>query len=113
MSNRLLHEGRVPLVPDPGMAIQTSSAFAASQEQTDQVRALGRAFRALPKDILSAINGIAQLMHDAIRIRNISTMSDRELADIGLRRDQISTLFVDRRRDQMDVAATRGTFGDQ
>lgn len=110
MSNRLIQTGRVPLMPDPMVAIQRNSAFASSKEQTNQVLALGRAFRALPMDIWNAVMGVAQSMHDAIRIRNISSMNDRELADIGLRRDQISMLFVDRRRDQLDGAPAERNF---
>ena len=113
MSNRLIHEGRFPLIPEPGIAVQASGVFAASREQTDQVLALGRAFRALPKDSWNAFHGIAQTMHEAIRIRNLSTMSDRELADIGLRRDQISMLFTDRRGDQPDMAAAGQNFSDR
>mgnify|MGYP001292226180 CR=1 FL=1 len=99
MSNRLLHIGRVPLIPDPQTAIQASSAFAASQEQTDQVFALGRAFRALPRDIWNMVHNISRSLNEAMRMRDLSSMNDQALADIGLRRDQISMLFANRPRD--------------
>lgn len=113
MSNRLIQIGRVPLMPDPLVAVQASNAFASSKEQTDQVFALGRAFRQMPQDIWNAIRGCAQAMEDAIRIRGLSSMNDRALSDIGLRRDQIPMLFIDRRVDQRNLPSADRSRNDQ
>ena len=99
MSNRLSQFDRVPMMPDFDVALQASSVFTTSKEQTDQVFALGRAFRQLPQDIWNTIRGFARLMEEALLIRSLSSMNDRALSDIGLRRDQIPMLFIDRRDD--------------
>jgi uncharacterized protein YjiS (DUF1127 family) len=101
VSNRLLQIGRVPLMPDPQVALQASSLFESSKQQTDQVFALGRAFRQLPGDIWRVFQSCAQSVHNATRIRTLSSMNDRALSDIGLRRDQIPMLFVDQRSDRL------------
>lgn len=104
MSNRLNEIGRVPLMPDPLVALQTSSAFSLSQDQTEQVMALGRAFRDMPKDIWSAISGCAKIIEEATRIRDIAAMEDSMLSDIGLRRDQIPHLFVNHGVDRLSAS---------
>ena len=107
MSNRLIQTGRVPLMPDPMVAIQENSAFASSKEQTNQVLALGRAFRQLPWDVWNAIRGCARAMDVAVRIRSLSSMNDRALSDIGIRRDQIPMLFIEGRIDQIDQTSAK------
>jgi len=94
VSNRLNEIGRVPLMPDPLVALQTSNAISLSQNQTEQVLALGRAFRDMPKDIWNAVSGCAKAIEEATRIRDLASMEDSMLSDIGLRRDQVPHLFV-------------------
>lgn len=108
MSNRLIQLGRVPLIPDPLVAIQASSAFSQSQAQTEQVQALGRAFRDMPGDIWNVVTGFASAIDQAIRIRMLSSMNDRALSDIGLRRDQLPMLFVHRRDGTIDLPLSLG-----
>lgn len=102
MSNRLSHMDRLPLIPDPLVAIQASSAVSLSQSQTEQVFALGRAFRQMPMDIWHALSNCARVIEEATRIRDISSMDDGMLSDIGLRRDQVPQLFVSRGLDRLD-----------
>jgi uncharacterized protein YjiS (DUF1127 family) len=99
VSNRLIQLGRVPLIPDPLVALQASSAFSNSQSQTNQVIAIGQSISGL----WHAITGCAKAIDNALQIRRISSMDDRLLSDMGLRRDQIPGLFIDRRVDHLDL----------
>ncbi len=93
MSNRLIQIGRVPLIPDPYVAIKASQAFSFSQAQTERVIELGTDCFGLLSTIRNGIRGFADLLDRAIQIRNLSTMTDESLADIGLRRDQLPQLY--------------------
>ncbi len=93
MSNRLIQIGRVPLIPDPSVAIKASQAYSFSQAQTERVTELGTAYFSLLSIIRSGIRGFVDMLERAIQIRNLSTMTDASLADIGLRRDQLPQLY--------------------
>ena len=101
MSNRLLQIGRVPLIPDPLVAIKASQAFESSQLQTQRVIDLGNAYLSLPSLIRNGIRLFKDSLDRAIRIRNLSTMSDTALADIGVRRDGLAQLYGDPALGQM------------
>lgn len=93
MSNRLIQIGRVPLIPDPYVAIKASKAFSFSQARTDRVSQLGADCFGFLSAIRNGIRGIADMLERAIQIRNLSTMTDQSLADIGIRRDQLPQLY--------------------
>jgi len=44
VSDRLIQIGRIPLIPDPYVAIKASQAFSFSQAQTERVTELGTDF---------------------------------------------------------------------
>lgn len=93
MSNRLLQVGRIPLIPDPYVALKASQALSYSQVQTDRVMALGQAyFRPLAR-LGKAIRRYADSLERTLQIRNLATLNDASLADIGFRRDQLPQLY--------------------
>ena len=94
MSNRLIQIGRVPLIPDPEVALKASQAFSFSQAQTERVTQLGEACFGLWSTLQNGIRQFGDLLERAIQIRNLSTMSDKSLADIGIRRDQLPQLYI-------------------
>ncbi len=93
MSNRLIQIGRVPLIPDPSVAVKASQAFSFSEAQTERVIELGTSYSSLLSIIRNGIRGFVDTLERAIHIRNLSTMTDKNLADIGLRRDQLPQLY--------------------
>ena len=101
MSNRLIQIGRVPLIPDPSVAIKASQAFSFNQAQTERVLELGTAYFSLLSIIRSGMRGFVDTLERAIQIRNLSTMTDESLADIGLRRDQLPQLYDGSRFDDI------------
>ena len=109
MSNRLLQIGRVPLIPDPDVAVKASQQFAISQTQTELVLDLGRAFGGLLSKTQNGVRTFLDLLERANQIQSLYTMSDKALADIGFRRDQLPRLFVERRSD--DVAGKHSVQG--
>ena len=94
MSDRLIQIGRVPLIPDPYVAIKASQAFSTSRPQAERVIELGRAVSGLLSAIRNCARGFTDLLQRAIQIRNLSTMTDKSLSDIGLRRDQLSQFYA-------------------
>ena len=94
MSNRLIQIGRVPLIPDPVVALKASQAFSVSQAQTERVAHLGEAIFGLWSTLLNGISRFGDLLERANQVRNLSTMSDKSLADIGIRRDQLPQLYI-------------------
>ena len=107
MSNRLIQIGRVPLIPDPDVAIKASQAFSASRAQTERVVELGADCFSLLSTIRNGIRGFANMIEKAIQIRNLSTMNDKYLADIGIRRDQLPQLYKASGVD--DIVGRRGS----
>ena len=93
MSNRLIQIGRVPLIPDPRVALQASRAFSASRDQTERVIELGVSYFNLLSSIRNGIRNFTKILERAMQIRSLSTMSDQSLADIGVRRDQLPQLY--------------------
>jgi uncharacterized protein YjiS (DUF1127 family) len=93
VSNRLIQIGRVPLIPDPDVALKASQAFSVNEAQTARVTHLGEVCFGFWSIIRNGIQGFADMLETAIQIRDLSTMSDKSLADIGLRRDQLPQLF--------------------
>ena len=93
MSNRLIQIGRVPLIPDPDVAVKASQAFSFNQDQTKRVTDLGEDCFGLWSTVRNGIRGFVDMLETAIQIRNLSTMSDKSLADIGIRRDQLPQLY--------------------
>ena len=94
MSNRLIQIGRVPLIPDPDVAVKASQAFSFNQAQTERVALLGKDCFSLWSSLRNGIRRFGDLLGRAIQIRNLSTMSDKSLADIGIRRDQLPQLYI-------------------
>lgn len=101
MSNRLTQIGRVPLIPDPDVAVKASELFSISQAQTKQVVELGRAFGDLLASMRNGVQQFTDLLERATQIRNLSTMSNKSLADIGIRRDQLAQLYTERSFDNI------------
>jgi len=93
VSNRLIQLGRVPLIPDPEIAIKAGQAFSLSLAQTERVVEMGRAFFSLLSSIGNGIRGFADMIERAIQVRDLSVMTDKSLADIGMRRDQLPMLY--------------------
>lgn len=93
MSNRLIQIGRVPLIPDPDIAIKASQVFSNSQSQMEQVIRLGHAYLGLWSHLRNSFRRFFDLLDRATEVRNLSTMSDQSLADIGIRRDQLPQLY--------------------
>jgi len=93
VSNRLIQLGRVPLIPDPGVAIKASQAFSLSQVRTERVVELGTAFSSLLSIIGNGIRRLADMVERAIQVRDLSMMTDKSLADIGIRRDQLPRFY--------------------
>ena len=94
MSDRLIQIGRVPLITDPYIAIKASRAFSTSRAQTERVIELGRAVSGLLSVIRNGARRFTDLLQRAIQIRNLSTMTDKSLSDIGIRRDQLSQFYT-------------------
>ena len=94
MSDRLIQVGRVPLIPDPYIAIQARQAFSTSRAQTERVVELGRTVYGLLSGIRNCARGFTDLLQRAIQIRNLSTMTDKSLSDIGIRREELSQFYV-------------------
>ena len=89
MSNRLIQIGRVPLIPDPYVAIRASQAFSFSRSQTERVTELGTDSFGLLSAIRNGIRWFGDFLERAIKIRYLSTMTGKSLADIGIRSDQL------------------------
>jgi len=93
VSNRLVEIGRVPLIPDPYTALRASQVFSSTREQAEKALALGTAFGGLLSGIRDGVRRFADGLERAMRIRDLSMMTDKSLADIGLRRDQLPQLY--------------------
>ena len=93
MSNRLIQLGRIPLIPDPQVALKASEAFSVSSEQTKRVQILGTAYLELLLAIRKTFGGFANALEKAMRVRSLSGMSNQSLADIGIRRDQLAQIY--------------------
>ena len=93
MPNRLIQIGRVPLIPDPLVALKASEAFSASRDQTTRVIELGISFCTLLSSIRHGIRNFSNILERAMQIRSLSTMSDQSLADIGVRGDQLPQFY--------------------
>ena len=102
MSNRLTQIGRVPLIPDPRVAIRASQAFSACRDRTEKVRNLGAAYLNLLSTIRDSLRAFTKTVERAIQIRTLSTMDDKALADIGVRRDQLPQYYVGNSFDTLD-----------
>jgi uncharacterized protein YjiS (DUF1127 family) len=113
VSNRLIQIGRVPLIPDPDVAIKASQVFSSSRAQTQQVVELGRAYGGLLANVRNGIRRFGDMLERAIQIRNLSTMSDKALADIGVRRDQLSQLYVGSGFDDIVGQRPSASFNDR
>lgn len=93
MSNRLIQIGRVPLIPDPQVALKASQVFSANRDRTERVLELGTAYLNLLSTIRDGVLGFTKTVERAIQIRSLSTMDDKALADIGVRRDQLPRYY--------------------
>ncbi len=93
MSNRLIEIGRIPLIPDPHVAVKASLVFSQNRAQTNQVMELGKSFVELPLALWKAIRSYKKILDSAMHMRDLCSMNDRALADIGIRRDQIPELY--------------------
>lgn len=93
MSNRLLQVGRIPLIPDPHVALKASQALSGNQAQTERAVTVGRAFFEPLKLVGAVLHRFGNGLERALRIRNMATMNDAALADIGVRRDQLPQIF--------------------
>ncbi len=100
MSNRLEAAGALPLIMDPFQAMKLGQAVNANQRQMEQTVALGEAFMALFRHIAGLLSWIGRSINHAQEMRVLFEMSDRQLADIGIQRDQIATLCAQSRLDE-------------
>lgn len=100
MSNRLEAAGALPLIMDPIQAMKLGQSVNTSRRQMEQTIALGEAFMALFRDIAGLFSWIGRSIKHAQEMRVLSDMSDRQLADIGIQRDQIATLCAQSRVDE-------------
>lgn len=92
MSNRLEAAGILPLIMDPVQAVKLGQQINNSQRRTEQTIALGEAFAALLRDIAGIFSWTGRLINDAVEMRSLYSLSDRQLADIGIDRSQIPAL---------------------
>lgn len=100
MSNRLEATGALPLIMDPIQAMKLGQTVSATRRQMEQTVALGEAFMALFRDIAGLFSWIGRSVDHAQEMRALSEMSNRQLADIGIRRDQIAKLCAQSRLDE-------------
>lgn len=100
MSNRLEAAGAFPLIMDPIQAMKLGQTVSATRRQMEQTVALGEAFMAPFRAIAGLLSWLGQSIDHAQEMRALSEMSDRQLADIGIQRDQIATLSAQSRLDE-------------
>ena len=105
MSNRLRDAGALPLVMDPMLAVKLGQAVYASRKRAEQTVELGQAFVAVFRDIGHAIGWIGRSINRATEMRDLYSLTDRQLADIGIERGQIPSLW----REARVNVATRPT----
>lgn len=94
MSNRLETDGVLPLIMDPIQAMKLGQTVNNGQRQTEQTIALGEAFKALFRDVFGAFAWIGRSVNQAVEMRSLYDMSDRQLADLGIERSRIPALFA-------------------
>jgi len=99
MSNRLDARGAFPLIMDPVQAMKMGQAIDTSQRQTAQTIALGEAFMALIRDVLGVFSWTRRLINNAVQMRSLYDLSDRQLHDLGIERSQIAGLCARGRLD--------------
>jgi hypothetical protein len=100
MSNRLLVIGRIPLIPDPEMAMRAGALFADAIALTDRAIQYKNGFFAPTTTLMSALRRFRQIVERAVYLRDLSVMCDRELAIRGVRRDGIRDLFFEAPRGE-------------
>lgn len=92
MSNRLESVGAFPLIMDPIQAMKLGQSINNTQRQTAQTIALGQSFLGLFRGISGMFSWIGRSVRYAQEMRVLSEMNDRQLADIGLSRNEIPGL---------------------
>lgn len=97
MSNRLTDAGRIPLIPEPLLAANAGSVFSKTRAMSEKVTALGRAFFELPTMLWNLVRQVPRSIDAAMQLRDLASMSDHRLADMGIRRDQLPQLYLDGR----------------
>jgi hypothetical protein len=93
VSNRLLEIGRIPLIPDPAVAVRAGAVFAEALARADRVIRYKNAFFEPPARLWNALRRFGEMLERATYMRDLSVMGDRELEMRGVRRDQIGDLF--------------------
>lgn len=94
MSNRLESASPLPLIMDPLQAMKLGQSINNAQRQTEQTIELGSAFMELIRDVTGLFSWIGRSINNAVEMRNLYDLSDRQLADIGLSRHQIPQLWA-------------------
>ncbi|NKB20215.1 MAG: hypothetical protein GKS01_06680 [Alphaproteobacteria bacterium] len=94
MSNRLETQYRLPFIADPEYAIQTSSNFEAGRAGARNLENFATGISKSVKTIRTFTRWTSRTIGLALWMKNLWALSDEELAQHGLFRDNIGNLFV-------------------
>lgn len=110
---------RIPLVPDFVIGGTRGALIAESREQSERVRAMGRAFADLFRGIGHLFHRLDDAIAEARSMRRLVELNDRTLADIGIARSDIPAIIArGRLADGIDAAvegfiASKGPDGSR
>ncbi|MEE8332496.1 MAG: hypothetical protein V3R85_01505 [Alphaproteobacteria bacterium] len=91
MSNRPDTTGIKPHMVDPLQALQLGQAVNNSLRQTTQTVAYGDAFMTLFRAVAGVFIWMDRSISDIQDLRIIFELSDRQIAELGIKRSQIAT----------------------
>jgi uncharacterized protein YjiS (DUF1127 family) len=100
MSNRLNAAGMLPLIIDPLQAVKVGQAINTSQRQVAQTIALGQTYMSPFRVIADLVSSISRSIDDALEMRDLYELHDRQLADIGIQCRQLAVRSAQRRHDE-------------
>lgn len=90
MSNRLNTVDRIPLTADAEVASNAAQHyFVAARSQVEQVTNYGETIAEALRAVWHALTWVERRVEEAAAMRELATMNDRMLADIGLKRSDI------------------------
>lgn len=89
MSNRLDNTFRIPLIPDPDLALRAGMAFTLSRAHAERVISFGRATAESFSVFGEVLEDLGRAIEQARRAQTLSALSDKELARRGLSRSGI------------------------
>ena len=91
MSNRSVTTGIKPHIVDPLQALKLGQAINNSQRQTTQTVSYGDAFMTLFRAVSGVFIWVDRSIGDIQDMRKIFELSDRQIAELGIKRSQIAT----------------------